>query len=217
MQYWSKTISHEPFAKNLSKNVYNSFKLCLPLLHELSRYIFCWIAIFAFMTFAYRYAFYWRLLIFNKFPEQVMFWPFCMQVSNAFCCLNELCLLDVHYHDLLSSFSEKQLKAIAIAQAWKIKTVPCVLNTPEHFVTLPRHLPSWAVQSLSSDYNNGRIQRKHISLLSVGREGGNDHTISFSLKWLSHFPYCGTQSKKTVIVTMIFLKRFEQKIEGIIQ
>ena len=70
---------------------------------------------------------------------------------------------------------------------------------------------------LSSDYNNGRIKRKHNSLLWVGREGGNDQTISFSLKWLGHFPYCGTRSKKTVIVTMIFYERFEQKIEGIIQ
>ena len=49
---------------------------------------------------------------------------------------------------------------------------------------------------LSSDYNNGRIQRKHIPLLWVGREEGNDRNISFSLKWLSHFPYCGTKSCK---------------------
>ena len=45
---------------------------------ELLRYVFCWIAIFAFMTFAYRHAFYSTLLILKIFPEQVMFWPFRM-------------------------------------------------------------------------------------------------------------------------------------------
>ena len=52
--------------------------------------------------------------------------------------------------------------------------------------------------------NNGRIGRKHISLLWVGREGRNDQTISLPLKWLSHFPCCGTQSNKTIIVNRIF-------------
>ena len=128
VRYPSKTISPVSFATNLSKNVNNSFKRCLTLPHKLSRYIFCWIAIFAFMTFPYRYAFYSRLLILKKFPEQVMFWPFRMQISNAFCCRDELCLFDVHYHHLPSPFSGKQLKAIPIAQTWKIETVPCVFT-----------------------------------------------------------------------------------------
>ena len=46
--------------------------------------------------------------------------------------------------------------------------------------------------------NKGSIQRKHISSLWVGREGHNEKTISFSMKWcvvwLSHLPCCGTQS-----------------------
>ena len=69
--------------------------------------------------------------------------------------------------------------------------------------------------------DKGGIKRKHISLLWVGREGHNEQTISFSMKcsvvWLSHLPYCGTQSKKTVIIKMIFYERFQQTIEGIIQ
>ena len=48
------------------------------LMPELLQYIFYWIAIFAFITFAYRHAFYSRLLILKIFPEQVMFWPFRM-------------------------------------------------------------------------------------------------------------------------------------------
>ena len=46
---------------------------------------------------------------------------FRMQISNAFCCRDEPCLFDIHYHHL-SPFSGKQLKAgvllkaIAIAQ-----------------------------------------------------------------------------------------------------
>ena len=35
--------------------------------------------------------------------------------------------------------------------------------------------------------------------------------------WLSHLTYCGTQSKKTVIIKMIFYERFQQTIEGIIE
>ena len=35
--------------------------------------------------------------------------------------------------------------------------------------------------------------------------------------WLSHLPYCGTQSKKNVIIKMIFYERFQHTIEGIIQ
>ena len=60
--------------------------------------------------------------------------------------------------------------------------------------------------------NKGGIQRKHISLSWVGRVGHNEQTINFSMKWcvvwLSHFPYCGTQSKKTVIIKMIFYERY---------
>ena len=69
--------------------------------------------------------------------------------------------------------------------------------------------------------NKGGIQRKHIFLLWVGREGHNDQTLSFSTKWcvvrLSHLPYCSTQSRKTVIIKMIFYERFQQMIKGIIQ
>ena len=69
--------------------------------------------------------------------------------------------------------------------------------------------------------NKGGTQRKHIFLLWVGREGHNEQTLSFSMKWcvvwLSHLNYCGTQSKKTVIMKMIFDERFQQTIEGIIQ
>ena len=56
--------------------------------------------------------------------------------------------------------------------------------------------------------NKGGIQRKHIFLLWVGREEHNVQTPSFSMKWcvvwLNHLTYCGTQSKKTVIIKMIF-------------
>ena len=69
--------------------------------------------------------------------------------------------------------------------------------------------------------DKGGIKRKHISLLWVGREGHNEQTISFSMKccvvWLSHFPYCGTQSKKRVIIKMIFYERFQQTIKGFIE
>ena len=44
--------------------------------------------------------------------------------------------------------------------------------------------------------------------LWVDREGHNEQSICFTMKWcvvwLSHFPYYGTQSKKTVIIKMIF-------------
>ena len=69
--------------------------------------------------------------------------------------------------------------------------------------------------------NKGGIQRKHIFLLWVGREEHNVQTPSFSMKWcvvwLNHLTYCGTQSKKTVIIKLIFYERFQQMIEGIIQ
>ena len=35
--------------------------------------------------------------------------------------------------------------------------------------------------------------------------------------WLNHFPYFGKQSKKTVIIKMIFYERYEQTTEEIIQ
>ena len=48
--------------------------------------------------------------------------------------------------------------------------------------------------------NKGGIHRKHIFLSWVGREGHNDQTLTFSMKWcvvwLSHLTYCGTQSIK---------------------
>ena len=53
---------------------------------ELLRYVFCWIAIFAFMTFAYRHAFYSRLLILNNLiPNKSCF--------DLFVCLNIKCFL----------------------------------------------------------------------------------------------------------------------------
>ena len=65
--------------------------------------------------------------------------------------------------------------------------------------------------------NKGGIQRKHISrFLWIGRKGNNEPTISFPMKrcvvWLSHFPYCGTQSKKTVIQQQNAGNNFLQKI-----
>ena len=72
------------------------------------------------------------------------------------------------------------------------------------------------IQGLEKD-----IYKRNISLLWVGREGHNEQTISFPMKWcvfwFSHFHYCGTQSKKTIIIKMIFWERFQETIEGIIQ
>ena len=51
--------------------------------NELSRYMFWRIMILAFTTSVYRYTFYSRLSLNNKF-EQVMVWPFRIQISNAF-------------------------------------------------------------------------------------------------------------------------------------
>ena len=69
--------------------------------------------------------------------------------------------------------------------------------------------------------NKGGIHRKDIFLSWVGREGHNDQTLTFSMKWcvvwLSHLTYCGTQSKKTVIIKMIFYERFQQTIKGFIE
>ena len=41
--------------------------------------------------------------------------------------------------------------------------------------------------------------------------------MKWCVVWLSHLPYCGNQSKKTVNIKMIFYERFEQTTEGIIQ
>ena len=56
------------------------------------------------------------------------------------------------------------------------------------------------------------IKEVYISLLGVGRKGHNEQTLSFSMKWcvvwLSHLRFCGTQSRKTIIIKMIFCERF---------
>ena len=72
-----QTTFNQTVCANLSKNVSlnNSSKRCLPSPHEFSPYIFCWIAIFAFITLDYRCTFYSRLSYnIQTFPEQVMFW-----------------------------------------------------------------------------------------------------------------------------------------------
>ena len=65
------TFTQAVYAK-LSKNVSlnNSSKRWVPSSHEFSRYIFCWIAIFAFITFYSRLSY-----NIQTFPEHVMFWP----------------------------------------------------------------------------------------------------------------------------------------------
>ena len=71
------------------------------------------------------------------------------------------------------------------------------------------------IQGLKKD-----IYKRNIFPLWVGREGYNEQIISFPMKcvvWFSHFHYCGTQSKKTIIIKMIFWERFQETIEGIIQ
>ena len=69
-------VRDEPVKTNVSFNdVRNSSKRCLRSPHEFSRYIFCWIAFFAFITFDYHYKFYSRLSYnIQQFPERVMFW-----------------------------------------------------------------------------------------------------------------------------------------------
>ena len=54
------TVQNHFHPTNLSENVRlnNSSTRCLPSPHEFSRYIFCWIAFFAFLTFDHRYQFY---------------------------------------------------------------------------------------------------------------------------------------------------------------
>ena len=80
LRYCSKTISPEQFATNLSENVHNSSKRCLPSPHVLSRYIFYSIHLFFF----YNSRLSLQLLFKTEFLELVMFWPFCMQISNDF-------------------------------------------------------------------------------------------------------------------------------------
>ena len=72
----------------------------------------------------------------------------------------------------------------------------------------PSRVRGWRRMTFQSTYghlcnpgiNKGGIYRKHIFLSWVGREGHNDQTLTFSMKWcvvwLSHLPYCGTQSIK---------------------
>ena len=63
-RYCCKPLSPEPFASDLSKNtsLSKSYEPCLPSPHEFSRYIFCLIALYTFITFdLYRYKFYPRL------------------------------------------------------------------------------------------------------------------------------------------------------------
>ena len=61
------------------------------------------------------------------------------------------------------------------------------------------------------------MRRKRISLLWVGKKGNNEQSISFAMKlcvvWLSHFPYCGTKSKKTVIIKRIFYERLNRRLK----
>lgn len=67
LRYCSKTISPEQFATNLSENVHNSSKRCLPSPHVLSRYIFYSIHLFFFfITVDYRCRFYSKLSFSNK-------------------------------------------------------------------------------------------------------------------------------------------------------
>ena len=130
---------------------------------ELSRYVFCWIAIFAFMTFAYRHAFYSRLLILKIFPEQVMFWPFRMPeyqmlfvVTMNLACSMFITIMIIslqktiknycHRTDLKNKNGSLRLHGGFFLCIKKIHKNICY--KPEHFVTLPRHLPSWAIQRI---------------------------------------------------------------------
>ena len=84
-RYCFKPLSLEPFTTNLSKNVSlndlrNSSKRYLPSPHEFSRYIFRWIALFAFITFDYRYQFQSRL----SYNSQQIFRTSYVWLSNAF-------------------------------------------------------------------------------------------------------------------------------------
>ena len=84
-----------------------------------------------------------------------MFWPFRMQISNAFSSRGDTLSLSINlacsniYHHLPSPFPGEQFyKAITTAQIWKIKTVPCIftagytykLEWTCSFVKLRRHL-----------------------------------------------------------------------------
>ena len=136
---------------------------------ELLQYIFYWIAIFAFITFAYRHAFYSRLLILKIFPEQVMFWPFRMPeyqmlfvVGMNLACSMFITIMIIslqktiknycHRTDLKNKNGSLRLHGgfflcFCVLKKYT-KTLVINLNTREHFVTLPRHLPSWAVKRI---------------------------------------------------------------------
>ena len=79
---------------------------------------------------------------------------------------------------------------------------------------LEREEPGWFFY-VHPGINKGGIQRKHMFFLKISRKGNNEPTISFPMKrcavWLSHFPYCGTQSKKTVIQQQDVGKWFSTK------
>ena len=109
-RYCSKPLSLEPFTTNLSKNVSlndlrNSSKRYLPSPHEFSRYIFRWIALFAFITFDYRYQFQSRLsynyvLTFKRFWSP---WKYTLTV-------NKLCLSKIPSSSFTNT-GKKQSKA----------------------------------------------------------------------------------------------------------
>ena len=100
VRYWSKTISPVPFATNLSKNVNNSFKRCSTLPHA-------WIVTVHFLLNSHLCFHYIRLssrVLFKTFNTQnfsrtshVLTFSYAW-ISNAFCCHDEPCLFDVHYH-----------------------------------------------------------------------------------------------------------------------
>ena len=85
-RYCSKPLHPSRLRRTWQKIMWIIILLALLLSpHECSRYIFCWIAFFVFIAFDYHYNFFIQdyVIILNKFPEQVMFWPFCMQISNT--------------------------------------------------------------------------------------------------------------------------------------
>ena len=123
---------HPPFER-LGLSVYHH------LMHEFSRYIFCWIAFFAFITFYYRYKFNSRLSYnIQQISRTSYVLTFRVQISNAFgsrgntlsLSINFACSRYHHLPSLPSPFPGEQLKAITTAQIWKINwTVPCIFTT----------------------------------------------------------------------------------------
>ena len=161
-------------SKNVSLN--NSYKRCLPSPHEFSRYILYWIAFFAFITFDYRYNFYqdYKGIIFDKYPEQVVFWLLCAKYQTLLVAVGIL----IMYHHLPSPFPGKQLKSYY--QGTDLKNKNCSLhihgglhvtnlNASVYFVTqLPRHVtetftflsvkPKMSMDSSTSIRNNTYLQ-----------------------------------------------------------